>query len=48
MVTYLVAMSNFQGIVKRIRIGAIDAAKYPKLGYEFRDYRKHNLREKLK
>jgi hypothetical protein len=29
MVTYLVAMGNSKGIVKRINIETIDAAKYP-------------------
>ena len=41
MVTYLRAMGNSKGIVTRLRIETIDAAKYPNsMGYEFNDYRK--------
>ena len=51
MATYLVAMGNSKGIVKRLEIETIDAAKYLiylYIRYVFNDYRKHSIREILR
>ncbi len=46
MATYLVAMGNSKGMVKRLSMDPINARKYlTMMRYDFTDYRNHNMGE---